>query len=98
MSCWQGGMWDSRYSPIFRSLLRVTAQLMTLCDHAAKYMFPTGLSGTMSPAIILDKLFVAMPFPKREYRMVLCGAKVSKNPLTLHSATLSTYQWSNDYS
>jgi hypothetical protein len=55
-----------RYSPIFKSLDKSTALLMTLCDQAAKYMFPTGRSGTIKPASILDKLFVAIPLPYLE--------------------------------
>jgi len=55
-----------RYSPIFKSLDKLTVLLMTLCDQAAKYMFPTGRSGTNKPASILDKLFVAIPLPYLE--------------------------------
>lgn len=68
---------DSRYSPIFRSLLKFTAVLMTLCENALKYMLPTGLPGMARPAIIFERLLVAMPFPKREYRMVLYNNHVS---------------------
>ena len=57
---------DLRYSPIFKSFESITVLLMTLCDQAAKYMFPTGRPGIMKPASIFDRLFVAMPLPKRE--------------------------------
>lgn len=61
------GAWGNiRYSPILRSMHRLTEFVMTLCDHAAKYMLPTGRSGIIRPAIILDRLFVAMPLPYRE--------------------------------
>lgn len=52
-----------RYSPIFKSLDRFTALEMTLWDQAAKYMFPTGRPGSMSPANILERLSVAIPLP-----------------------------------
>ena len=47
---------------------------MVLCDQAAKYILPTGRPGMARPAIILDKLFVAIPLPKRAYKTVLKGA------------------------
>jgi hypothetical protein len=46
-------------------MLSCTAPLMTLWDHAAKYMFPMGRPGSIKPAMTLLRLFVAMPFPKR---------------------------------
>lgn len=60
-----------RYSPIFRSLHRLTQLEMTLCDQAAKYMLPTGRPGMSKPANIFDRLFVAMPLPYRAYSIVL---------------------------
>ena len=52
-----------RYSPIFRSLHKLTVFAMTLCDQAAKYMLPMGRPGRIRPAISFDRLFVAMPLP-----------------------------------
>lgn len=52
-----------RYSPIFRSLQRLTVLEITLWDQAAKYMLPTGRPGIMIPPSILDRLFVAIPLP-----------------------------------
>ncbi len=72
------GQWYVRYSPIFKSFDKRTALLITLCDQAAKYMLPMGRSGRIKPAIILDRLFVAMPFPNLEYSKVLCST-VSHN-------------------
>lgn len=65
---------DLQYSPILRSLQRLMQFAMTLCDQAAKYMFPTGRPGRSRPAIILDKLLVAIPLPKRAYKSELCAS------------------------
>lgn len=66
---------DLRYSPILRSADKLTAEEMTLWDQALKYILPMGFSGTRRPAIIFDRLFVAMPFPNLEYRRVLCASQ-----------------------
>jgi hypothetical protein len=76
-----------RYSPIFKSVQRLTALLMTLCDQAEKYMFAMGRSGIMRPANILDKLFVAIPLPKRANRRVLCRFCKHKTHFMQHGGT-----------
>lgn len=60
------GKYHVRYSPIFKSPHRLTVFEMILCDQAAKYMLPTGRPGSIRPASNFDRLFVAIPLPKRE--------------------------------
>ena len=62
---------------------------MTLWDQAAKYMLPTGRPGRISPATKrpatnFDRLFVAMPFPKRAYKRVLCKKTVSGHSVMMN--------------
>lgn len=55
---------------------------MTLCDHALKYRFPIGRPGIMTPATIFMSEFVAMPFPKREYSIVLWDCQLQQLAVT----------------
>lgn len=47
-------------------------------------MLPTGRPGTKRPATNFDRLFVAMPFPKRAYKRVLCKKTVSGHSVMMN--------------